>query len=200
MSLHFSAAHSSRIRKRSQPKIPPLRSSSSSPFASCRQRKPVQRSKTKPESTTDDNDLFDERLEDMGLVPSLALELTLRDVPQIIMYVNSHMFDAVPERGGLTSTRIAEILNFRRSLPPVQTVSHVHALTVSPTQTEREISELIKVGVLRKITIPGRGIGGSGVGGGLIVFQDMERILNESNHIQETSRSKQAFWSPKKNP
>ncbi|KAL8703618.1 MAG: hypothetical protein Q9201_003217 [Fulgogasparrea decipioides] len=175
MPLHLSAAHSSRVAKRS-PKPPSLRRSASSPFTSFNQRKPIQRSKSKPESSDYDEDLFDERLDDLGIVTTLATRDTPRDVAQIIQYANAHMFEPVPERGGFNSVKIAEILNFRASLPKTVALVHVHALSKSPTATEREISNLTRMNILRKITIPGRGTGGSTIGEGLILLKDLEEI------------------------
>ncbi|KAL8807470.1 MAG: hypothetical protein Q9182_000635 [Xanthomendoza sp. 2 TL-2023] len=182
MSLHYSAAHSSRITKK---RAPSLKRSASSPFASFTQRKPVQRSKSKPEISDHDEDLFDERLDDLGIIATLATDLSLRDVAQIVKYANLNMFEPMPERGGFNSTRIAEILNFRRSLPKTVTVAHVHALSKSPTVTEREIAELTRANVLRKVVIPGRGTGGSTVGEGLILMSDLESMLDHTVGLDE---------------
>lgn len=190
MPLNYSAAHSSRITKK--PLRPPrLKRSATSPFTSFNQRKPIQRSKSKPESSTtqdEEEDFFGERLDDLGLVMTLAMDLNLRDVAQIVQYAIGHMFDPLPERGGFNSTRIAEILNFRKSLPATVSVSHVHALSKSPTATEREISELIKAGVLLKVVIPGRGTGGSAVGEGLVLFKDLEDMLKRSDIVDDGLR------------
>lgn len=184
MPLNFSAARSSRITKKPQHKNPLLKRSSSSPFSSLNQRKPIKRSFSKPETALDDDeDFFGDRLEDVGLVKSLATDLSLRDVAQIIQYVRSHMFDALPESGGFNSVRIAEILNFRKSLPPTATVAHVHAMTTSPTATEREIAELVKGGVVRRTVIPGRGAGGSSIGDGLVLFKDIEGQVKETKGL-----------------
>ncbi|KAL9631446.1 MAG: hypothetical protein Q9164_005890 [Protoblastenia rupestris] len=186
MPLNFSSAHSSRITKKSQARPPLLKRSSSSPFANLIRRKPIQRSKSKPESPSGDEDFFEDRLEDAGLVRTLATDLNLSDVVQIIQHVRMHMFDNLPESGGFNSTRIAEILNFRDSLPPTVTVTHVHALTHSPTTTEREISELTKAGVLRKLVIPGRGAGGSNVGEGLALTADIEKLMGCANDVDKS--------------
>lgn len=170
MSFKFSAAHSSRIKK-----TPSLKRSTSSPFSSLPRRKPVQRSKSKPEAE-DDEDLYGDRLDDKGLVKTLITDLTLRDVAQAIQYIRGRMFAGMPERAGMNSTRIAEVLNFRKTLPPVVTVSHVQALLNSPTTVEREIAELMRGGAIRKIVVPGRG----GVGEGLILVRDLEKMVRES--------------------
>lgn len=95
------------------------------------------------------------------------------------------VFEPMPENGGFNSTRIAEILNFRKSLPPTVTVAHVHALTPSPTTTEREIAELTTAGTIRRTVTPGRGTGGSSVGEGLILSRDLERLVKESAFLDK---------------
>lgn len=185
MPLNFSAAYSSRITKKTRNTHGVLKRSSSTPFNQFRRIKPVQRS-TSNTKVSDDEDFFEDRLDSIGLVESLATDLSLRDVPQNIGYIRSHMFDPVPERGGMNSTRIAEILNFRRSLPPMVTLAHVHALIGSPTAVEREVAELTKAGVLRKTVIPGRGIGGSSVSDGLVLMNDVDSLLRESNGLEES--------------
>ena len=192
MPLNFSAAHSSRITKKPYQKNSSFRRSSSSPFADLKQQKPVRRSQSKPETAgdDDDDDLFGDRLEDAGIVNSLAANLSLRDVAQTVQHIRSHMFDAMPEAGGFNSTKIAEILNFRKSLPPTVTVAHVHTIMESPTQTEREIAELTKAGTIRKVVTPGRGTGGSSIGEGLILSKDVERLVMEADELGEDLSSK----------
>lgn len=76
----------------------------------------------------------------------------------------------------MNSVRIAEVLNFRAGLPPIVTVSHVQALLDSPTVVEREIAELIRGGVIRKIVVSGRGSGGEV----LILVGDLEGMVTKS--------------------
>lgn len=187
MPLNFSAAHSSRITKRQTAKNPLLRRSSSSPLLNFNQRKPIQHSLSKIGNADEDEDedFFEDRLDDVGLVTSLATNLSLRDVAQIVRHVHTHMFDTMPERGGFTSTRIAEILSFRKSLPPTVTVTHIHAMMKSPTVTEREIAELAKAGIIRKIVVPGRGTGGSSMSEGLVLFDDMEHMIKGVENLDE---------------
>jgi hypothetical protein len=85
----------------------------------------------------------------------------------------------------MSSTRIAEVLNFRRVLPPIVTVAHVHALLNAPTMAEREIVELMRERVVRKIVVPGRGGMGAGVGEGLVLMQEWERVVRESKELTE---------------
>ncbi len=181
MPLNYSAAHSSRISKRPQQLS---RRSASSPFDDFSQRKPIKRCKSKVDvADNDDDDFFGDRLEDLGIVKSLASDLSLRDVAQTIQYVHSHMFDAMPENAGFNSTRIAEILNLRKSLPPTVTVPHIHALAQSPTRTEREIAELTRAGNIRRLAIPGRGTGGSSIGESLILSKDVESLLRQAKEL-----------------
>jgi hypothetical protein len=176
MSFKFSAAHSSKIKKST--KTPPAFNRNSSTFSSLPRRKPGQRPSSKPATADDEDDgLFDDRLDDVGLVTALATDLTLRDVAQAIMYIRGRMWSSIPEeRAGMNSTRIAEVLNFRASLPPIVTVSHIQALLHSPTTVEREIVELIKGGAIRKIIVGGRG----SIGEVLILVKDLEELVEKS--------------------
>lgn len=131
----------------------------------------------------DDDDLFGDRLDDLGLVKSLATDPNLRDVAQVIKNTCSHMFDVLPECGGFNSTMIAEILNFRKSLPPTVSAAHVHALSESPSRTEREIVELTMAGTTRRIVVPGRGTGGSSIGDGLVLSKDVEALVRQSKEL-----------------
>lgn len=137
-----------------------------------------------------------EPLPDGGLVYALLTDLTLRDVPQAMRFSHSHMFTPLPEQPssyGLNSTRVADVLNFRRNLPRLTTTMHLHALLRSPTAVEREIAELVRAGTLRKIVILRRGAGNK-AGGGVVEFlmegQDLETRINESALAKET---KEAF-------
>ena len=134
----------------------------------------MQRSQSQAEEKTDD---YGDRLEDIGLVQALATDLTLRDVAQAVMYIKGKMWSTIPqERSGMNSTRTAEVLNFRASLPPIVTVSHVQALLNSATTVEREIVELIRGGVIRKIVVGGRG----SIGEALILVKDLESMIQKA--------------------
>jgi len=182
MSFKFSAAHSSRIKKPTKPPTFKRSSSSASPYSSLPRRKPLQRSSTKPEKADEDEDLFGDRLDDVGLVKTLATDLTLRDVAQAISHIRDKMWSRIPEqRAGMNSTRIAEVLNFRASLPTIVTVSHVQALLNSPTAVEREIAELIRGGAIRKVVVGGRG----SLGEALILVRDLDNMIERSALDQE---------------
>jgi Serine-threonine protein kinase 19 len=181
MSFRASAAHSSRIKK-SKPPAFKRNSSIISPYASLPRRKPIQRSNIKSECHEEENDAFGDRLDDVGLVMTLATDLTLRDVPQAIQYTRDQMFSPMPLQGaGMNSTRIAMVLNFRKSLPPIVSIAHIQALLNSPTAVEREIAEMIKKGIVRKFVVPGRG----GIGEVLILVKDLETMVEENGALDE---------------
>jgi len=107
-------------------------------------------------------------------VQALATDLVLRDVAQAVLYVKGKMWSSMPrERTGMNAQRIAEVLNFRKNLPGLVTVAHVQALLNSATAVEREIVELVRGGVMRKIVITGRGERGEM----LIMMKDLEEMV-----------------------
>ena len=181
MPLNLTAAHSSRVTKRQ----PQLRRAASSPFTNSNQRKPIHRSKSGVGAPDNDDNFIGDRLDDIGVVSSLPSDPSLRDVTQTIQHVRSHMFDPMPQSGGFHSTRIAEILNLRKSLPPMVTCSHLHALTPSPTKREREIAELTRAGIIRRLVTPGRGTGGSNIGESLVVSTDVGSLLKQAPALDQ---------------
>ncbi|KAI9840659.1 MAG: hypothetical protein M1837_001383 [Sclerophora amabilis] len=193
MPLNYTAAPSSRISK-PKAKNPLQRRSSSSPFASYPRRKSSQRSVRKndtPVVDDSDQDDFEDRLADVGLIKSLATDLSLRDVAQAIRYIHDNMFSNVPERAsGMNSTQTAEVLNFRRSLPPIVTITHIHALLNAPTTVEREIAELMRGRTIRKVVVPGRSAGGRGGVEGLVLTKDWERMVSNSSDIRDNAKDK----------
>ena len=192
MPLHFTAAHTSRITK-PKTKNPLLRRSSSSPFSSLPRSKPaVPRlsSKASQQEDDDDDDAYTTRLEDHGLVTALATDLRLRDVAQQLQYIQEHVFDDIPDRSGMNSVRIAEVLNYKRNLAPIVTVAHIHALSRSTTTTEREIAELIRHGVVRKINIPYRGVGAAAIGESLVLTEKWMMMVREHASLDDTVKEK----------
>ncbi|OBT76652.1 hypothetical protein VF21_05310 [Pseudogymnoascus sp. 05NY08] len=187
MSFQTTAAHSSRIKKSN----PASARRPSSAFSSLPRRKPIARGPSKQQSQDDysDDDTPSSsssdpttRLPDAGLIHTLLTDLTLRDVPQAILHITTNTFTPIPPtRSGLSSTRTAEILNYRRALPPVVTVSHVQALLHAPTAVAREIAELTARGTIRKLLIPGRG----GAGELLILTRDLEGLINSSTTLDD---------------
>ena len=120
---------------------------------------------------------------DKGPVRSLApLDQTM-DVVESIQHIISSMFDDIPQRAGMNSVRISTVLNFRKNLPPVATISHVHALSRSPTAAEREIATLVQKGVLRRLKIPGRGLGSTAIGDYLVLADQWAAVVNSNLNL-----------------
>lgn len=185
MPLYLTASHSSRVRKPAT-KAPSLGRSSSSSFAGHARVKPASRPKSKSIDETARDDEDGQPLDDVGLVSSLGRGLSINNVVDAIRHARSTMFADIPEqRSGMNSTRIAEVLNFRQSLPPVVSVAHVHALVKASTKTEREIAELMTTGILRKIIISGRGNDISGFGEHLVLVEDLERRVREDASLDD---------------
>ncbi|KAK6948673.1 hypothetical protein Daesc_010443 [Daldinia eschscholtzii] len=183
MSLRSILGGSGRVKKSS--KKPGAKgsssSSSSSPStwaSSLPRRKPgPKRGKSLAEDGDDGEDFFNDKLEDYGLVKTLATGLNLRDVPQAILHIRNHMFSPMPEQAaGMNSTRIAEVLNYRKRMPPIVTVSHIQTLLSSPSAVEREIAELSRAGFLRKVVVPGRG----DIGEVVILAADFGQLVEDS--------------------
>lgn len=177
MSFQTKPARSSRvtISRRSSAAASLKRSTSSPVNASPRKRS------LPSESTLPDDD--DEQLDDTGIIVSLAEDLNFRDVPQYMEYIQNRMFSDMPEKAGMNSTRIAEVLNFRKRLPPFVTIAHVDALCNSSTKIEREIAELAKAGILRRVTIPHRGAGAAAVGDGLASVRDWQALVRQHEEL-----------------
>ncbi|KAJ4344674.1 uncharacterized protein N0V89_012418 [Didymosphaeria variabile] len=172
--MQTTPARSSRITKSRKPSAAAalgLRRSVSSPSSASPRRKSSQSTKA---------GLFndDEKLDDTGVIASLATDLNFRDVPQYMEYIRNRMFNDIPQKNaGMNSTRIAETLNYRIALPPIVTLAHLDALCASSTKTEREIAELAQAGILRRVTIPNRGMGLASVGDGIASVQVWERLV-----------------------
>ncbi|KAI1083318.1 serine-threonine protein kinase 19-domain-containing protein [Whalleya microplaca] len=180
MSLRSILGGSSRVKKPS--KRSGANRSSSTPSASWAaslpRRKPgIQSGKASLADDDDGDDLFNDKLDDYGLVKALATDLNLRDTSQAILYIRSHMFSTVPEQAaGMNSTRIAEVLNYRKRLPPIVTVSHIQTLLSSPSAVEREIAELARAGFIRKVVVARRG----DIGETVILATDFVKMVEDS--------------------
>ncbi|KAI9674513.1 MAG: hypothetical protein M1817_001851 [Caeruleum heppii] len=188
MPLQISAAHSSRVTK---PRVrnPLLKRSTSSPFADHPRRKPFVRSASKPETLQ--HDFLDEEPDNDSCVVPLTVSVSLHTIPEAIQYTKEMMFDAIPDaRSGMNSTRIAEVLNFRRRLPSLVTVGHLGALLDSPTSTEREIARLVKAGMIRKTLVPLLGIGSNETGEAVVLTEDWVSAVNSSRDLEENVKHK----------
>jgi Serine-threonine protein kinase 19 len=192
MSFQSTATKSSRIHK------PKAGSRRPSPFSTAARRKPRSSSSSTLKKTvsvaTDDDidpehhvDAEDPRILRARLAPALAAD----DVPNVLIHVLSRMFAPVPERAsGMNSVRIAEVLNYRARLPPIVGVTHVHVLRGSPTATEREIAALVRTGVLRKVSFPGRATGREGVGEGVVLVSEWVRIVEAMDGLSREAKQK----------
>ncbi len=180
MPLYLTASHSSRICKPGA-KTPPSRRSSSSPFSSLSRRKPNQRTRSVDDTNGGSSHEAGEKLDDTGRVVSLANRLPVTTVVQAIKHSHETIFCDIPARAGMNSTRIAEVLNFRRILPPIVSLAHVHGLITASTRTEREIAGLVAAGDIRKLTVSGRGNEISGLGEFLVLTQNLEAQTRDSS-------------------
>lgn len=187
MSFQTTPAWSSRVtnsRKSSAAAALGLRRSVSSPSSASPRRKSSQ-------SATTEHHAQDEKLDDTGVIASLAADLNFRDVPQYMEYIRNKMFSEIPEKSaGMNSTRISEVLNYRIRLPPIVTVAHIDALGTSPTKIEREINELAQAGVIRRVSIPHRGVGAAAVGDGVASMQEWERLVRSHADLDSDVQGK----------
>ena len=179
MPLYLTASHASRIRKPGA-KTPAIRSSSSS-FTNLRRRKPGQLSKSVAIDSNVNVDDGAETLDGTVETISLAAISPVDGVLHAIQHSHESMFSEIPERAGMNSTRIAEVLNFRKGLPSVVSLAHIHGLLTASTRTEREIASLIASGEIRKLTVSGRGNEISGLGEFLILTQSLEAGIRGSS-------------------
>jgi hypothetical protein len=187
MSFQATPARSSRItkpRRTSAAATLGLKRSTSSPSNAS----PRKRSLPSEQSVQYDDD---DQLDDTGVIALLADDLNFRDVPQYMDYIRNRMFSDMPEKGGMNSTRIAEVLNFRRRLPPFVTIAHIDALSTSSTRIEREIAELAQAGILRRVTIPHRGVGSAAIGDGIASVREWQALVRA--HAELTEELKGAY-------
>ena len=104
-------------------------------------------------------------------------------------YIRNRMFSDIPEKAGMSSTRIADVLNYRRRLPPFVTIAHIDALSASSTRVEREVAELARAGILRRITIPLRGVGAAAVGDGIASTREWQDLVRSHQALTEDIKS-----------
>jgi hypothetical protein len=123
---------------------------------------------------------LDDPLPDLGGSHYISQTAPVQNVLEAIQYIRDGIFEELPQRAGMNSTRIAEVLNLRRSLPPLASVAHVHTLLDAPTQVEREIVELVQTGQVRRLIIPGRGNDAAGLGDCLVLAEDWEKLVQGS--------------------
>ncbi|KAL4925449.1 Stk19 family serine/threonine-protein kinase [Aspergillus undulatus] len=179
MPLRLTSAPVSGIKKRkAQTQTGPR----ASPFAGHARSKPSVRPPGGVMSGADDHELdFDYGpLPDLGLSRHVPETTPVDSVLAALKHVRDNMFDELPARAGMKSTRIAQVLNFRRSLPPLVSVAHVHTILDAPTKVEREIMQLATAGKIRRLIVPGRGNDAAGLGDCLVPSEDWEGLVRES--------------------
>ncbi|PNS17673.1 hypothetical protein CAC42_3068 [Sphaceloma murrayae] len=185
--MSFSATGARRPLQ-SKPKQNPFLRRTSSTFSNHARTKPSTSAPVAKRQRADHDD-EGEALHHGGIVTNLVRPGATQDVLSLMRYIRASMFEDIPERSaGMNSTRIAEVLNFRKNLAPIVSVAHLHAISASPTATDREIATLIQSGTLRRITIPGRGRGGAPVGDGVVLVSDwitLVRDLSLATDIQD---------------
>lgn len=115
----------------------------------------------------------------------LSTVASSKDVMAAIDHATQTMFSTIPERAGMNSTRVAQLLNFQKNLPPVVSPAHIHALNSSSSKAEREIAALLATGKIRKIRLTGRGSDTSGLSEVLITMKSLEDSLKSSD-LQES--------------
>ncbi|OTA92078.1 hypothetical protein M434DRAFT_332619 [Hypoxylon sp. CO27-5] len=187
MSLRAILGGSGRVKKSSKKSGAKRSSPSSSTWtSSLPRRKPgLQRGKSSAGDEDDEDDLFNDKLDDYGLVKALATDMNLRDTSQAILYIRDHMFSTMPERAaGMNSTRTVEVLNYRKRIPPIVTISHIQTLLSSPSAVEREIAELLRAGSIRKVVVPGRG----NIGETVMLAADFEQMIQDSTSLDRETK------------
>lgn len=189
MAFQLRAAPSSRVKKASGAGS----ARKGSPFARHARSKPFITRPIGKQSSQGSNDLAalnqddtEGPLPDAGPSSYITETAVVSNVIQAVQYVQNTLFTDIPDsRSGMNSTRLAQVLNFRRSLPPVVSIAHVHVLLDAPTKVEREIADLISSGTLRRLLIPGRGGGIAGVGDCLVLVDDWEELVRNSASLEQ---------------
>ncbi|RAL15668.1 Stk19 family serine/threonine-protein kinase [Aspergillus homomorphus CBS 101889] len=151
-------------------------------FAAYARRKASASSVNAPRYNCTDDDQG--KLSDLGLSRYIPETAHVTDVVQALQYIRSTMFDGLPQRVGMNSIRIAEVLNLRRSLPPLASVAHIHTLLDAPTKVEKEIIELVSTGRVRRLIVPGRGNDAAGLGECLVLTEEWNRLVQDSNNLE----------------
>jgi hypothetical protein len=58
-------------------------------------------------------------------------------------------------------------------------------LNTSSTRIEREIADLAKAGILRRVTIPNRGVGAAAVGDGIASVREWQALVRSHADISD---------------
>ncbi|KAH8910849.1 hypothetical protein BR93DRAFT_964693 [Coniochaeta sp. PMI_546] len=103
----------------------------------------------------------------------------VRTVAQALHHAQATMFDPLPTtHSGMSSVRIAQVLNYRAGLPRVISIAHVGALLsgLGPTAVERAVAEAVRAGQVRRIVVPRRG----GIGEVLVDAREFEEMISKA--------------------
>ncbi|KAI4812152.1 hypothetical protein E4T44_10889 [Aureobasidium sp. EXF-8845] len=181
----------------SRPKKSPIQllRSASSPFGNHPRRKPAATSPSAglKRSQSEISTSTEQPLDNTGIVTTLPPPKIPQDVVSLIRYIQQHTWTEIPERAaGMNSTRIAEVLNFRKNMPPIVSIAHSHAVSSSTTATERQLATLVHSGIVKKINIPGRGKGGFAIGEGVIIVEDWIDIIQQHPALSQELKEKYA--------
>ncbi|GLB12406.1 hypothetical protein AtubIFM57258_010088 [Aspergillus tubingensis] len=188
MPLRVTSAPVSGIRKNRKPATPRPRAS---PFAAHARRKPSAPSSSGISKISSEQDEYEQGpLPDLGPSRYIPETAPVTDVVEALQYIRNSMFEDLPRRAGMNSTRIAEVLNFRRSLPPLASVAHVHTLLEAPTKVEKEIMELVRAGRVRRLIVPGRGNDAAGLGDCLVLSEEWDRLVLDSPALEAPLKEK----------
>lgn len=180
----------SRVKKKKSTPSNPQRSASTSALSSWPRTKPSA-SRTK---SLDADSFYDEssRLPYHGPTPTAGLLSTaggpLRAVPQALRHAQATMFDPLPTtHSGMSSVRVAQVLNYRAGLPRVISIAHVGALLsgMGPTAVERAAAAAVLAGQVRRIVVPRRG----GVGEVLVDAAEFEGMISGAGGVDEVTRT-----------
>jgi hypothetical protein len=182
MTLRLTSAPFAGVKKRKSAAPRPR----ASPFAGHARRKPSSTASSAVKAGVE----LDDPLPDLGGSRYISETAPVENVVQAIQYIRTNMFDELPARAGMNSTRIAEVLNLRRSLPPLASVAHVHMLLDAPTQVEREIVDLVQTGQVRRLVIPGRGNDAAGLGDCLVLAEEWEELVRGSSSLDAAVKGK----------
>jgi hypothetical protein len=199
MPLRITSAPVSGIKKRKStaPRSQP------SPFASHARSKPCARgvhdagkSPSHAVDAVDDGSVSDtDPLPDLGTSRHITETAGVQDVVQAMRKIKDSMFEDLPARAGMNSTRIAQVLNLRRSLPPLVSVAHIHTLLQAPTQVEREIVALLRAGLVRRLIVPGRGNDAAGLGDCLVLAEDLQEMVQNSDGLDGSLKGTKDYAS-----
>ncbi|GLA36113.1 hypothetical protein AnigIFM63309_001772 [Aspergillus niger] len=188
MPLRVTSAPVSGIKKNRKPAISRPRAS---PFAAHARRKPSAPSSSGTSKISSEQDECEQGpLPDLGPSRYISETASVTDVVEALQYIRNSMFDDLPRRAGMNSTRIAEVLNFRRSLPPLASVAHVHTLLEAPTKVEKEIMELVRAGRVRRLIVPGRGNDAAGLGDCLVLSEEWDGLVLDSPALEAPLKEK----------